>query len=80
MVTYGPTIANLNEISGRCINKKDGVYQFRGLAYRVKGGRFTHFAHNGTVCERAGNFNVEIGKCTTGIGCFQEVKKILAAL
>lgn len=61
MVKYGPTIENLNAIHDKAKGKKDGVYSFRGLEYRVENGRFTHFAHGGRVFERAGNFNVEIG-------------------
>lgn len=61
MVKYGPTIENLNAIHVKAEGKKDGIYSFRGLEYRIRGGKFTHFAHGGKVMECAGNFNVEIG-------------------
>lgn len=77
MIKYGPTIENLNVISEKAKDKNDGVYSFRGLEYRVKNGRFTHFAHNGRVMERAGFFNVEIG---TYSGYSDDAKKVLKTL
>lgn len=71
---YGPTIENLNLIHDKAKDKKDGVYSFRGLDYRVKGGRFTHYAYRGKVVERAGNFNVDIGSYS---GYSDDAKKAL---
>ena len=58
---YGPTIENINLLHNKAKSKKDGVYSFRGLLYRVKNGRFTHFAHRNEVFERSGYFNVTLG-------------------
>lgn len=77
MVKYGPTIENLNAIHDKAKSKKDGVYSFRGLEYRVHGGQFTHFAYRGQVLIRAGNFNVLAG---TYSGYPDDAKKILRAI
>lgn len=77
MVRYGPTPENLNAIHDRAKGRRDGVYSFRGMKYRVKAGRFTHFAYNGVILERAGNFNVEIG---THTGYSDGAKKALTQL
>lgn len=61
MVKYGPTIENINLIHDKAKTKQDGVYSFRGLLYRVKKGRFTHYAYRNEIIERAGNFDVPIG-------------------
>lgn len=58
---YGPTIENLNLLADKAKNKKDGVYLFRGLVYRVKANHVTHFAYRGEILQRAGNFNVSVG-------------------
>lgn len=78
MVVYGPTVTNLNLIHDKAKGKRDGVYSFRGVVYRVSDGRFTHFAHNGEILQRAGGFNVLLGK-HGGYGC-DDAKKALRAL
>lgn len=77
VVKYGPTPENLNAIHGKAKDKNDGVYSFRGIVYRVSGGEFTHFAHNGRVLGRAGNFNVGIGFYS---GYPDDAKKLLKAI
>lgn len=44
--------------------KKDGCYQIRGIAYRVRDARVTHLAQHGEVCELFGVFLVSVGKCS----------------
>lgn len=61
LVKYGNTIENINLIHDKAKAKKDGVYTFRGLVYRVKSGRFTHYVYGQDVIERFGNFDVTIG-------------------
>jgi len=46
----------------RAKSKKDGVYRFRGVEYRVKNFRATHYAAHGELFESAYGFNVLIGK------------------
>ena len=74
-VQYGPTIENLNIAIEKASEKNDGVYSFRGFAYKVVSGKLTHLAHNNQVLERAGNFNVLIGECG-GIGSFYDRKAL----
>jgi len=61
VIKYGPTIENINHLHEVAKTKRDGVFAFRGLDYLVKKGRFTHYAYNGLILERAGGFDVEIG-------------------
>ena len=53
------------EISGlitkKSKTKKDGVYRFRGVEYRVKDGRATHYAINGQILEKVYGFACVIG-------------------
>lgn len=60
-VKYGLTIENINLIHDKAKTKRDGVYSFRGILYRVKNGRFTHYGYRNEIVERAGNFDVPIG-------------------
>lgn len=61
MVEYGLTIENNNLILEKAKTKKDGIFTFRGVAYRVRGGNVTHFACDGRILERAYGFNVVVG-------------------
>lgn len=65
MVQYGLTIENEKIILEKAKSKKDGVYTFRGVSYRVRDGRVTHFATNKDVLERVYGFNVMVGVCTS---------------
>ena len=58
---YGNNIENRNLIIVKAKEKGDGVYQFRGVAYRVRNNRVTHIACGGQVLESFGNFDVEVG-------------------
>ena len=60
-VRYGATVENLNLIHEKARTKADGVYSFRGVAYLVRAGQFTHYACDGAVAERAGAFSVTLG-------------------
>ena len=77
MIKFGPTIENINLLHDKAKTKRDGVYLFRGLAYRVKDKRFTHYAYNGEILERAGSFNVELGQYS---GSSDDAKKALKRL
>jgi len=59
---YGPTNENMELINAKAKDKNDGVYQFRGVSYRVLNNRVTHIAHDSKVLELFGYFNVEIGR------------------
>lgn len=42
--------------------KANGCYRIRGIAYRVRDGRVTHFAYRGEIIEPHGVFHVAIGR------------------
>ena len=74
---YGNTIENRNLITVKAKEKGDGVYQFRGVAYRVRDNRVTHVACNGQVLESFGNFDVKVGIYE---GYSDAAKKILRSI
>lgn len=61
---HGLTIENNNLILDKAKSKKDGCYKFRGVSYRVRSGKVTHFAIDGQVLENFMGFNVIIGECS----------------
>ena len=56
---------NIKAIKVRNISKKDGVYTFRGIHYRLKDGRVTHYCVGGEILENFGYFNTQVGKYET---------------
>lgn len=74
---YGMTVENINLINVKASSKKNGVYTFRGLIYKVKGNKVTHLAYNGMLIECCGHFNVEIGNYS---GYESDAKKALKEL
>lgn len=62
MISLGCTIENINLAIDKALSKNDGFYTFRGMGYRVKGGKVTHISDSESVFERAGNFNIKIGR------------------
>jgi hypothetical protein len=78
VVTYSRlTIENQNYIVEKAKLKKNGCYQIRGIAYRVRDGKVTHFAVGGQVLQPYGAFNVVVG---TYSGNSDEAKKVLLKL
>lgn len=75
MIKYGLTIENQNLIIEKAKSKKDGVYSFRGVDYRVRNKIVTHFAASGQILERCFGFNVIVGSYEIGFGF--GAKKIL---
>jgi len=61
MVKYGLTIENQNKIIDLAKTKNDGVYSFRGVEYKVRDHKVTHYAAGGQVLEAYGHFNVVVG-------------------
>ena len=59
---YGPTQENVNLMIEKAKTKADCICRFRGVAYRIRDHRVTHYACNGRVLERCGWFDVEIGR------------------
>ena len=62
-VKYGLTIENQNLIIDKAKDKRDGVYTFRGVSYRVRGGKVTHFCDGKHILQPFGNFNVILREC-----------------
>ena len=58
---YGLNRENQTLINNKAKDKNDGVFTFRGVYYRVRNGRVTHYAAFGKVVESAGAFNVTVG-------------------
>ena len=53
--------ANIKLIGEKAKVKKDGIYVFRGILFRVQDHRVSHYAVNGQVLESFGNFNAIVG-------------------
>ena len=53
---YGLTKDNVDYIVKKAKEKKDGVYTIRGVAYRVRDGKVTHFASYGKIMLWLGGF------------------------
>lgn len=60
-IRYGLTPENEELIVQKAKSKRDGVFTFRGVCYRVRGGFVTHFAVNSKILERAFGFNCVVG-------------------
>ena len=61
MTVYGKlTIENQSAIDEKAKVKNDGIYEFRGIAYRVRNRQVTHYACRGEVVFPYGAFNVTV--------------------
>ncbi|HET8688469.1 MAG TPA: hypothetical protein VFM18_17800 [Methanosarcina sp.] len=76
---YGLNIVNQNAVIDKAKTKADGIYTFRGVMYRVRNKKVTHFAccRSGDICQGFGHFNVVVGKVETGIGWADRARKML---
>jgi hypothetical protein len=70
------TRENQQYINEKAKTKKDGVYSARGIIYRVKNNRATHYASRGEILGSAGAFNYACGKYDST----DEAKKLLIKL
>ena len=61
MIEYGLTIENQKLIQEKASSKKDGVYDFRGVSYRVRDKQVTHFACGGQILQPCFGFNCIVG-------------------
>lgn len=78
MVKWGElNIENQNFINERAKEKKDGVYISRGIVYRVRSGRVTHYACKGDIVSPYGNFNVQAGRYS---GYNTDAQKVLKGI
>lgn len=79
-IQYGLTMDNQNFINQKAATKKDGCYAIRGVAYRVRNGRVTHFAADGEIITQHGHFNVVAGKvgsfdCAAALDAIKLIKE-----
>ena len=74
---YGLTIENHKYIQEKAAGKVDGVYQARGVGYRVRSGRVTHFSSNGQILEFVFGFNCVVGSYD---GCNANGVKLLKSI
>lgn len=70
------TLQNQNDIVEKAKTKPDGVYTLRGIFYRVRNGRVTHFASKGEVVQACGHFNIVLGT----YGTKDEGRKLLQGI
>ncbi len=68
--------ANVNLIIDKSESKPDGIYSFRGILFKVKGGKVTHYATDGKILQAMGRFNTQIGSYATNA----EAKTILKGI
>lgn len=52
---------NVNLIIDKSESKPDGIYSFRGILFKVKGGKVTHYATDGKILQAMGRFNTQLG-------------------
>ena len=81
-VTYCQlTIENQNAINQRAKSRKNGVYEFRGILFRVKDFSATHFAVRGEILEQYGHFNALVGSYdNTKYDARDTAKKLLKSI
>ena len=60
-MNYGLTSENMELIDEKAHVRKDGVYTFRGVYYRVIDRSVTHYAVHGDVFKRIGTFITQSG-------------------
>ena len=81
MIYWGrPDVENINHINSLAKSKKDGVFKVRGIGYRVRNGKVTHYhcISNGKheVRQNAGHFVVPIGEFDKSEAAHAALKKI----
>ena len=77
MVTYHKlTLENIKDIANKAQSKPNGCYTLRGIRYRVRDGRVTHYACGSEILECAGYFHVCIGSYKTDSEALKLLKGI----
>ena len=75
-IQYGLTVDNQQTIIDGARNKKNGVYEFRGVAYRVIDNNARFFASNCEVIEVCYGFNAIIGRYEHSLNQTNAVKAL----
>ena len=76
-IVYGVlTRDNANLIIGKAEGKADGIYSFRGIMFRVRDGKVTHYAGAGKILAGYGAVVSQVGS----YDCAPEAKTILKSI
>tara|TARA_R110000850_G_scaffold265715_1_gene395556 strand:- start:43 stop:264 length:222 start_codon:yes stop_codon:yes gene_type:complete len=67
---------NQQAIMNKAESKKDGVYKFRGVAYKVINGHAVYFAANEQVLQMYCGFNAVIGRYEHSLNQANAVKAL----
>ena len=75
-IQYGLTMDNQQAIMDKAKTKNDGVYKFRGVAYRVINNHAVYFAADEQVLQMCYGFNVVIGRYEYSLDSINAVKAL----
>ena len=75
-IQYGLTLDNQNMIIDKAKSKKDGVYRFRGVAYRVINNHAVYFAADGKIIQACYGFNAVIGSYEYNLNQINAIKAL----
>ena len=75
-IQYGLTMENQKLINEKAKTKNDGVYKFRGVAYRVINNVAKFYARGGEVLQNEFGFNVVTGAYNRAYGLDDAVKAL----
>lgn len=68
------TIGEQNTLVDKAKTKKDGVYSYKGIIYKVVDGKLRYIARHGEILQCSGFFNVVVGSYN---GYTDDAKKAL---
>lgn len=75
-IEYGLTLDNQQTIMDKAKTKNDGVYKFRGVAYRVINNHAVYFAADEKVLQMCCGFNAVIGRYEHSLNSINAVKAL----
>ena len=67
---------NTNLIIDKAQSKNDGIYSFRGIFFRVRNGKVTHYACDGKILAGYGAFVSQVGSYNTTAEAKSQLKSI----
>lgn len=76
-MTYGLTVDNQNLIIEKSKTKKDGVYQIRGVMYKVVNGSPKYYSDGKGIYQGYGSFNVVLQSFKWEYQWEKRVRKIM---
>ena len=75
-IQYGLTLDNQQAIIEKAKTKKDGVYKFRGVAYRVINNQAVYYAADEQILQMCYGFNAVIGRYEHSLNQSSAVKAL----